>query len=255
MKRIVLLALCLIAISSVLQAATGFDVPLEVKQVTIPPVQTPPPGKPYAPSEATDYHLVSCFYFSQFVVKEINECAEVKCEGKDDEGAYRLSVQPLSADALKPPCQIAPSSKEITIPFAGHFMGAKSRYFFFREPLDGGDKFTVFDGTTGQKSFEESTLDGKVRSMTVNGALLKFHFKRSYLAQCSPGLDAKKCWDDIKSGIKKDLMIKSTDVPDCSEKFRGGHMLLIGYDAQAVFDGSTLKITPMDGAIECSPVP
>src|SRR5882672_8709432 len=131
MKRMILLALCLIGAASILQAKDEFDSPLEKKQVNLPPIQAPQPGESYAPNEKTDYRRISCFYFNHFVVKEIDLCVEPNCEGKD-EGAYRLSIQPLSTESSKPSCQMASGAKEMIIPFEGHFVGAKSHYFFFR---------------------------------------------------------------------------------------------------------------------------
>jgi len=150
MKQIVLLILCLSCAFSLAQAMDHFDIPLERKQVNLPPERPIPSGQLYTPGEATDYRRISCFYFDRYMVKEINLCAQPDCSGKD-EGAYRLSVLSFLNNRSKPDCQMGAIPGEMALPTSGHLIGAHGDQLFLMESPDAGDGVDIFNRKTGKK--------------------------------------------------------------------------------------------------------
>jgi len=200
MKRMILLTLCVIGVSSILRAAAGFDAPLEKKQVDLALV----------PGVGNGRNRISCFYFDQFMVKEID---------LGEKGADQLSIIPFSKDSGKPPCQKDPAKNEIVIPgqgpgsWSGYFKGVKSQFVFFDadDGSDGALGFSVFDGRNAKKLFEDAAV-GDLVLTNLNGSSTTVRYERAYRGSCSIPKEGQSCWAKIHAEIH----VQPSTPPDCA---------------------------------------
>ncbi len=122
-------------------AAGLFDKPLKVAKVPLPADPLNPQAKP----------VVSCSYFKDFAVKEINR-GEVGAE---------LSIVPLSAGGEAYKCGEAAAPGEIaTKDWSGYFKGAKGAYVFYSadDGHNGGMGFAIYNGADGKKLFDDTAM-------------------------------------------------------------------------------------------------
>jgi hypothetical protein len=106
------------------------------------------------PSQLTDRARVTCYFFPNFMVKEV-DMGEV--------GAERLGILPVTPQSTGK-CVRARGKEEIVVPaeqWSGYFMGVKKDYIF----LSGSDlwnsssPFAIFDSRTGKKLFDDSAKE------------------------------------------------------------------------------------------------
>ena len=104
-----------------------------------------------ATNPLSDRNRVPCYYFPNFMVKEV-DLGEV--------GAERLGIVPGTPQSTGK-CVRARSKEEIVIApkeWSGYFMGVKNGYLFFSgdDGWNGATPFAIFDSKTGKKLFEDS---------------------------------------------------------------------------------------------------
>lgn len=261
--------LLLLLISCGAYGAAPFDSPVKIKRVDLGIT-------PDIPSNGRA--KVSCFYFESFMVKEVD---------LREKGAAQLSILPIAKGAKYPSCAKENIPGEMVIPgdqWSGYFKGVKSYYVFF-DPDDGyngATGFAVFDARSGKKLFEDDTEDGVIRSITLEGSAIKLHYRRAFRARCSILKDGMTCWASIRDNVTT----HPAPMPDCLAAFHKEHVAMakdncrgqrpgeanciqreimerdnnpewlssqamIGYNVEAVYDGSKLNFTPREGPLSC----
>jgi len=165
------------------------------------------PGSAKTPKLGT-----SCFYFSHFMVKQVDT---------GEEGADQLSVLPI-APAKPLPCQRKNLPGELVIPadqWSGYYKGVKGNFVLFDAPdgSNGGVGFAVFAAGTGKKLFEDSAV-GDLQQLTLNGGTLKLRYTRAFSGSCSVPIDGAGCWSVIAqaAGLPRDK------APDCVAAYKQG---------------------------------
>jgi len=164
-----------------------------------------------APSQLTDRARVTCYFFPNFMVKEV-DMGEV--------GAERLGIVPVPPQSTGK-CVRARGKDEIVIPaeqWSGYFRGVKKGYVF----LSGSDlwnsssPFAIFDPKTGKKLFEDSAKE--ISFVTRPDQTIAMRYLRVVSDDCFILKDAA-CWQRMaaKYGLEK------AAAPDCRK----------GYEASA----------------------
>src|ERR1039458_1247098 len=127
-----------------------FDTPLKTSIVDLGP-------SPYYPGLKAAHIRLSCFYFSDFLVKEYDE---------GQKGAEWLSIVAIAKEE-KPGCKRSHGMAERVIEgreWTGYFKGVKGHLVFFDgdDGYNGGVPFAIFDSVTGQAVFQDSTYDSSM---------------------------------------------------------------------------------------------
>jgi hypothetical protein len=160
-----------------------FDKPLEQRKMKIPNIWAEPINFNEPDEKLAD---LSCSYYSHFMVKEI-DAPLVK-------GSALLSIVPIESKQISPPCRKEAEKNEIVVDsWSGFFVGAKDDYVFFfaSDGLNGATDFVIYNGISGQRIFEDTSLylSGIHSIQTVSKnhfeettVLLKY--KRVYTAPC-----------------------------------------------------------------------
>jgi hypothetical protein len=155
----------------------------------------------------------SCFYFSHFMVKQIDT---------GEEGADQLSILPIAAPAKPLPCQRKNLPGELVIPsdqWSGYFKGVKGNFVLLdaADGSNGGVGFAVFAAATGKKLFEDSAV-GTVTPVTVDGGTLKLRYTRAFPGSCSVPIDGEACWGIIAAAAG----LPRNKAPDCVAAYKQG---------------------------------
>ena len=109
------------------------------------PVRKQRVGLRRTPNQLTDRARVTCYFFSNFMVKEV-DMGEV--------GAERLGIVPVKPQSTGK-CVRARGKEEIVIPaeqWSGYLMGVKEDYVFFSgsDLWNSSSPFAIFDSRTGK---------------------------------------------------------------------------------------------------------
>jgi hypothetical protein len=163
------------------------------------------------PNQTTDRARVTCYYFPNFMVKEV-DMGEV--------GAERLGILPVTPQSTGK-CVRARGKEEIVIPaeqWSGYFMGVKNGYVFFSgdDLWNGATPFAIFDSATGKKQFEDSAKADI--AFTTNGQTIAMRYLRVVSDDCFILKDAA-CWQRMAAKYGLD----NATAPDCHK----------GYEASA----------------------
>lgn len=177
--------------------AAMFDRPLAVKRVTLPKAGT----------DAPDKNELTCFYFQDLRVKQLDQ-GEV--------GAAELAILPLAA-ASQPACERAPATGEIVIPgkdWSGYFKGVRGGFVLFDadDGTNGGLGFAVFDGRSGKKLFDDLAVgDMRAAEPATDGITLRY--RRAAVASCSLVTGGAACWEKTVAALPE---LKEAAEPDCA---------------------------------------
>jgi hypothetical protein len=193
--------LALFFLTSIAWAET-FDTPVRKQRVEL--------GK--AANPLSDRHRVTCYFFPNFMVKEI-DLGEV--------GAERLGIIPVTPQSTGK-CTRAHSKNELVIPakeWSGYFMGVKNGYIFFSgdDGWNGATPFAIFDSKTGKKLFEDSAK-ANINFVAKPDQTIAMQYLRVVTDDC-PILKDAACWQRMAAKYGLDV----ATVPDCRK----------GYDATA----------------------
>jgi hypothetical protein len=174
-----------------------FDKPVRRQRVEL--------GK--AANPLSDRHRVTCYFFPNFMVKEI-DLGEV--------GAERLAIVPVTPQSAGK-CTRVRSKEEIVIPvkeWSGYFMGVKSGYVFFSgdDGWNGATPFAVFDAKTGKKLFEDSAK-ADIAFLTKPDQTIAMQYLRVVSDDCLILKDAA-CWQRMAAKYGLD-----TAAPDCRKGY------------------------------------
>lgn len=221
-----------------------FDEPAKTEKVDLAPDPGLPESKP----------TVSCHYFQNFAVKEIDE-GEV--------GAAQLSIVPLSGGQPYK-CQKANIAGEKVIgdnDWSGYFQGVKGRYVFFgaSDGVNGGVGFAVFDASDGKKLFDDNSSDLHAIKITPSGISLQY--SRVYAAECSLFADAAGCWTKVKQATG----LTGSTPPDCSALYKAEAKRMEGrpykvadlpsvveYEADTLLEAGQARVSATGkGAVSC----
>ena len=164
---------------------------------------------------------LSCFFYSDLVVKELNDPGL--------KGAAWTSVLPIHAGS-KPECHVSHEAGEKVVnDFGGSFEGVKNDFVFMRDAdgLNGGIVFTVIDWKSMTKLFSDNALFWDRRpimerltfSRSRKGEL-EIKYRRVAEADCSIPKDGMQCWHKIR----KQFNLPSRNVPRCSGYKQRGQM-------------------------------
>jgi len=229
-------------------AAPPFDKPLKTVRIPLPR----DPDNPQARSR------LSCFYFPQFMVKEI-DLGEV--------GADQLSIIPAPGGSSSLACrrENIPSEQVIAArDWSGYFEGAKGGYAIFdaEDGWNGGVGFAVYDARTGKKLFDDA-FKTRLRSLEVDLSGLTMRYLRVFAAKCSLAADAAGCWGQIM----QQTSLSAAAPPDCAAlyareakrtpKFAARvrtDPTIVDYDVRVVIRAGVATITPVSTkAAACRP--
>ncbi len=190
--RLILLAATLASFA----CAESFDKPVSKRVVNL--------GRsPHTPSQSA---RVSCYYFADFMIKEID---------MGEKGADRLSITPVAKGA-PPGCGKLKTKAEKVIDageWSGYFKGVKAGYIFFDsdDHYNNGSPFAVYDAA-GKKLFEDSSEDALVFAQAPDST---WHVTYERVAEAGCVLTASAdCWD----GVKKKFGLEGPP-PDCQKGY------------------------------------
>jgi hypothetical protein len=234
-------ALASLASPALAAAPSPFDKPVKVLRVPLPP----------DPDNLGTRLRVSCFYFTRFVVKEV-DFGEV--------GAQQLSIIPAPGGPGKIACRQAniPGERVVAVKdWSGYFDGAKGDYVVFRadDGSNGGMGFAVYDARTGKKLFDD-VVQTQIQAMTPTPSGLTLSYRRVYLAKCSLNAGGAGCWGQIKRATG----LTAVTPPDCNAAYAReakrtpklaqsvrSTPTVIAYPVLVVILGGAGKITPVSG--------
>jgi len=191
--------------------ASSFDKPLRT-QVVKSPQEKRPPNLWRAPERK-----VSCYYFKDFMVKEVD---------LGEKGAASLSI--VTTKHTAPSCTRKRLAGEVVITWktwSGYFLGVKDRFVFFdaSDGTNGGMGFAVFDSATSAKLFEDVRL-GELEFEQTSGQPVTLRYRRMEDPECSLLTDPDACWDKIKKLLGDDVA-----KPDCRKGYeKSAHDLAKG---------------------------
>jgi hypothetical protein len=232
--------------SAALAAPALYDKPAKVRHLPLPS----DPLNPQAKAE------LSCFYFRQFMVKEVD---------LGQKGADQLSILPIEAGHQEPACRRDNAADEKVVSpddWSGYFDGVKGGYVFFSadDGWNDGMGFAVFTAADAKKVFEDVAKKWHAIALRPSGVAMRY--ERVYGAKCSLQADKAGCWRQIE----QDTGLQGA-APDCAaayeaEEKRTPTMVqaviddptVIDYEAVASIGPGGSKIAPGTGkAIACRP--
>jgi hypothetical protein len=221
-----------------------FDKPLDARVVALPADKDNPQAKPKR----------SCFYYPDFMVKEID---------LGEPGAERLSFTPIASDRKQPNC-VADNQREVVIKsheWSGYFDGMKGNFAFFDadDGHEGGMPFAVFT-PAAKKLFEDIRQGDDFKSIRLTSDTLTMRYRRVYVAPCSLYADARGCWDKI---VGTTALAQSAR-PDCTKPYEKemkrtpkfakdlrNAKSVIAYNVTAAYVHDKLTFAPSGGSIGC----
>jgi hypothetical protein len=193
--RLLIVVLALISFS----CADSFDKPLAKKTVDLGPSRSSP--KIHA--------KVICFFFSIFMVKEID---------LGEKGAARLSIVPLTKGTAAGCTRSQAKSEKVIDPkeWTGYFKGVKNDFVFFDadDGVNGGVGFAVYDAKTATKIFEDSA-SGSLEFSTSPDQQLSLRYARVLDGECAVPKEKASCWERIKQKIGAE----DFPMPDCEKGY------------------------------------
>ena len=248
MRTPVLILLCALLPASAMakdkDAAGLFDKPAKVAKVPLPADPLNPQAKP----------VVTCSYFKDFAVKEINR-GEVGAE---------LSIIPLSGGGEAYKCREAAAPGEIaTKDWSGYFKGAKGAYVFFdaEDGHNGGMGFAIFGGADGKKLFDDTAMDLHAVDLKPAGAGAALHAGSTRrAARSTPIPPAAGRRSRQATGLTQ------ATAPDCAAQYKAEEKRMKGtphqakvaalpsvvdYEAVATLDAGQVKISAAQGKVAC----
>jgi len=195
------LLLCVLLFAS-LACGETFDKPVRRQRVQL--------GK--AANPLSDRNRVTCYYFPDFMVKEVD---------LGEEGAERLGIVPVTPQSPAR-CTRARSKDEIVIDpkeWSGYFMGVKNGYVFFSgsDLWNSSTPFAIFDSKTGKKLFEDS-FRNKIDFARGPDQNISMRYLRVVTDDCLILKDSA-CWQRMAAKYGLDV----ASAPDCRK----------GYEASA----------------------
>jgi len=228
-------------------AAGLFDKPVKVAKVPLPADPLNPSFKP----------TVSCFYFKDFAVKEINR-GEVGAE---------LSIVPIGGAGEAYKCREAAAGGEIAVDgkeWGGYFSGVKGAYIFFRadDGTNGGLGFAIFS-PDGKKLFDDTAKGTQgPRAIDATPSGLAMRYTRVYQAGCSLFADPAGCWAKVRQATG----LTQPSAPDCAASYKAEEKRMKGtpnqakvaalpsvvdYEAVATLDAGQVKVSAAQGKVAC----
>ena len=171
---------------------TGFDNPVPKKEYVFPETKD------------TNKTTLTCFYYFNFMVKQIDE-GEV--------GSFQLSIV-VTGDRYSAPCQRDNLPNEHIVDpkdWTGYFKGVKGDYVLFDadDGVNDAMGFAVFD-LNAKKLFDDSAK-GDVEVVSAEGGKLTLQYVRSFAGDCSVVKQGDACWKKIAAAASIDTAAK----PDC----------------------------------------
>ena len=226
--------------------AGEFDAP--VKEVTVDLGRDPN----YPADDAHD--ILSCYYFPQLLVKELDV--------KGNVGSEWLSIL-RSRDAL-PACKRShePGERVIKYPeWNGYFWGVKAGLVFFSCPefAQASCTFAVYDSTSGKKLFmDDVAVTNKGRDIHMQVFSTKAGVVARYDAAADAGCDLYKaadCWKKVKAkfGLKSDRKPDCLGYPEVYELFQTDvDESMIAYPVEVTLS-SRPSVRIVAGLVRCWP--
>jgi hypothetical protein len=204
---------------------------------------------------------LSCFYYQDFMVKELNDPGL--------KGTRFVAVIHITKEQA-PACRAAHAAKEQFIAKDWwSFLGAKGSLLFLGA-ADGDDNsgmpFRIVDLQTGRKIFEDSEWwNGRLEFVRASDETLSLRYLRVVGANCSIPKDGISCWSKFRSryGIAMAALPKCTGyrVEGKKEWAEGDEGIppaeiadssVIAYPVAV--DLQLLSIRPVPGPVKCSAV-
>jgi hypothetical protein len=247
------------------------DPPLRTQHVDLGPSQ-------YTPGQHSE---LRCYTYTGFVVKEIDE-REV--------GDEQISIVQHAAGTAPPRCERANAAGAHVISadqWSGYVLGAKAGFVFLRgaDGANGGVDLGVYRAADGAKVFQDTMRDSTgpaLRSIAIDGSVLRLRYARVVTAQCSMPHDGAACWAHVSA----EQHLPAGQPPDCAAGYRRAKQALaagrceaqsqrgntaclhaelqklsdwdsapsvVGYDVEAEVTPSGSTIHPAGGPVACWP--
>ena len=207
--------------------------------------------------------LLSCFYYPEFMVKELNDPGL--------KGIRWVTILPIASQSA-PACRLAHSSKErFWAKTWWSFMGVKGPLIFLEaaDGENGGMPFRILDIKTGKKIFQDSAwgTGGLAFAHSSDGGIsAKYLRVVGESESCSIPKDGLNCWNKFR----KHYGLMGAEVPKCSgyrnegkkERAVGTYELppeeittasVIIYPVEVTLFPRP-KIKPVNGSIACNPI-
>jgi hypothetical protein len=247
MRTFAMILLCVLLgrDASAKDAGGLFDKPINVVKIPLPADPLNPQAKP----------MLSCFYFQDFAVKQVD---------RGEVGAEQLSIVPL-AGREHYQCREANADGESLVDakeWSGYFKGAKGSYIFFdaADGTNGGLGFAVYSAPAAKKIFEDVSMGFHGIAQSPSGIALSY--RRAFAAQCSLFADAARCW----AKVKQDTGLTQALPPDCAAAYKREQQrtkavaqevaqdpTVFYYEAETVLANDRSKISPAPGKLSCLP--
>lgn len=175
--------------------AGSFDEPVLKKTIDLGPAR-------YSPDARAK---VTCYFFHNFMVKEID---------LGEKGAERLAIVPGAKNKMHTCSRMRDEGEKTINPddWTGYFKGVKGNLVFFDadDGVNGGMGFAVFDAKTGKKLWDDVALG----DLEIDGNADKevfLRYTRVVDGGCIMPKEHSACWEKIKSKFS----LGDVATPDC----------------------------------------
>jgi hypothetical protein len=163
---------------------------------------------PYLMPNNPDRIQLSCFFYQDFMVKELNDPGL--------KGVRWVTVTPTIKENV-PPCRVAHASSERYMARGWwSFEGVKGSLLFLEAAdgdSNGGMPFRVLDLETGKKIFEDSARgNGHLEFVHTTDGTLSLRYLRVVGGDCSIPKDGMSCWNKFR----RQYGLATATVPKCS---------------------------------------
>lgn len=219
--------------------SSSFDKPLRKVVIKL----GPSPDQPQAFGLRVE---LTCYYYSSFMVKELNDTAM--------QGAQWFSVTQASS-AHVPKCAESRGAAEkiIAADWSGYFKGVKRNLVFLNgdDGYNGGYPFAIYDALSGKKLFEDSVIleNSHISFPVAPSGNLLLRYLRVVALDCSLPKDGSACWDKNADRLE----LKDSLIPRCSgyEKIPGGDdNSVLAYPVEVALTPQP-AITTLPGSVRC----
>ncbi len=227
-------------ISSSAAHAEPFDKPLQKKVVDL--------GRsPYLMPNATEHIKLTCSYYPNFMVKELND--------PGNKGALLIALVPVRP-GHSPECTRRRSPGErVFKDWYGYFGGVKRDlvFLFGSDGTNGGLAFTAFDSKTLAKVFWDSVSlpERQLDFVHTSDRQMTLRYLRVVTGTCSIPKDGSACWNKFKEQLGLGL----APIPKCSDapgEYAGREPSVIAYPVEASLFPKP-SITAIGNAVRCYP--
>ena len=223
-----------------------FDQPVNFIRTVLPP----------RPNDPNPRGVVRCYYYPDFTVKELDY---------GDHGDTAISVTPMPAGAVRPPCGKQNDRSEIVLPGgeAGYLVGVKGIFVFVVSTMGmNTTPFSIYAGRTGKTLYSDETSDDSPKRLAIEAGVLTMTYPHGAQAGCSILTDGQACWAQFarKARLPQAIARLPPPVAACEAGYANSSIRptrnaasVIFYDVTMTLDSKGQAKVLTRGAITCDP--